>query len=120
MLTAAHGVGEGFVEDLVHKRALARTRDARDASEDTQRKLYVHPFKVVLARPERGARPRRLPPQAGRLDPPPPGEEVTGHGALLSFDVFHTTRSHDLAAVHPCPRSHVHDVVGGPDGLLVV
>src|SRR5918994_587893 len=52
VLSAADGVGQGLVEDLVDQRALPRPQDARDTGEDPERKPHVHAFQVVLHRPE--------------------------------------------------------------------
>ena len=120
VLAAADGVGEGFVQDLVYQRALARPRDARDAREDPERELHVDALEVVLRSPEQPDRARRLPPLLGRLYAPPPGEEVARHGPLLSLDVLDAAGGDDLAPVHPGARTNVDNVVCGAYGLLVV
>src|ERR671932_2018977 len=120
VLAAADGVGEGLIEDLVDQRALPRTRDARHAGEDTQRKRHVHIFEVVLHRPEEHYGAGRFPSASRRFDATAPGQEVPGHGVLLSLDIRDAALSHDLTAVHPRSRTHVHDVVSRTDRLFVM
>ncbi len=120
VLAAAHGVGEGFVQDLVHQRALPRPRYPRHAREHAQRELDVHVLEVVLHRPEELYSTGRLAPRLGRLDAPPPRQEVAGDGAFLGLDVLDIPLSHDLAAVYPSAGTDVHQIIGGPYRLLVV
>ena len=45
---------------------------------------------------------------------------MTRQGAGLVHQVFHGTGGHNLTAVNTGVGTHVHNVVGGPDGVLVV
>ena len=45
---------------------------------------------------------------------------MTRQGAGLVHQVFHGTGGDDLTAVNTGIRTHVHNVVGGPDGVLIV
>ena len=120
VLAAAHGVGEGLVQDLVDQRALPGPRHARYAGKDPERELDVHALEVVLRGAEEAYGPGRLAPLLGGLYPAASGEEVARDGALLRFNIFDGADGDDLASVDPRPWPHVHHVVGGPDRLLVV
>src|SRR5918997_3418261 len=120
VLSAADGVGEGFVEDLVDQRTLAGPRDARDAGKNPERKLHVNVFQVVLHGPEQLYGTCRFPPLLGRLYPPTAGQEIARYGTLLGLDIFDAAGRDNLTPVHPRARSDVDDVVGRTYGLFVV
>src|SRR5918995_198766 len=120
VLSAADGVGQGLVEDLVDQRALPRPRDARDTGEDPKRKPHVHAFQVVLHRPQQLYGTRRLSSLLGRLDPPPPGQKIARYGSLLGLDVPDAAGRDDLTPVHPRAWTNVYDEVGRTNRLFVV
>src|SRR5919202_2958913 len=109
VLAAADGVGEGLIENLVDQRALPRTRDARHAGEDTQRKLHVYALEVMLHRSKEHYGAGRLPSASRWFDATAPGQEVPGYGVLLGLYVRHDDLIADLAAMKP--RSSTPDYV---------
>ncbi len=58
--------------------------------------------------------------RVGRRDRPLAGEELPGRRRLAREHVVERPLHHHLAAVDARPGAHLHDVVGGADGVLVV
>ena len=112
---------EAAVEDLVHERALARSRHAGDRDEHAERDAHVDVLEVVLSRAAHDDRVALRRTAARRQRDAPPAREVrAGDRARLSDDVVDGALGDDLATVLARAGPDVHDPVGRADRLLVV
>ena len=109
-----------LVDNLVDEAGLARPAYTCDAAEYAQGQLYVDVFQVVFLRA-----PHREP--AGRLAPlfrhrngQFAAEILAREGAGVGQNLVDGALCGDLAAVDACAGSHVHDVVSGVHGVLVM
>src|SRR5262249_7619426 len=101
--------------------ALAAPADSRHCDETSERQLDIDLAQVVLARPaDREPRVARLTPQPRHLDRALAAEVLPRDRGLRLHQVLHRPGHDDLAAVLPCARTNVDDVVGDTDRLLVV
>src|SRR5688572_12723362 len=112
---------EHLEEDLIHQRALARTRRASDRDHLAKRDRDVHVLQVVLARAAHGqdlAVARA--PLLRHGNRPRTREELAGR-RRLRLEYIREGALHDNgAAMHAWSWSHLHDVIGSADGLLVM
>ena len=110
----AHGLGEAFVQNVVHQRAFAAARHTGYATQQSEGELHVDALEVVFA-------------GAGDGD----GQAVAGAtffgdgdafataevGAGERIDVIHdggdVAGGHDFATVFAGSRPQIHDIVGG-------
>ena len=109
------------VQDVVHQGGLARPADAGDRCEQADRNPDVDVLQVVRAGAsdddlalERGA------PDARRRDGAQACEVRPRNRTFVPHQVFGGALEDDVAAMLACARPEVDDVVGRPDGLLVV
>ena len=113
--------GQPVIEDLVDQGGLSAARHAGHRSEGPQREGHVDVAQIVLRRPQHlQVLSVPLPALLRHRDLPPPGEVVAGEGAGGVHDLLRCAAGHDLSAVDAGPGAHVHDIVGGPHGVLIV
>ena len=112
---------ERLVEHLVDQRALARAGGAGDRHQLAQRERHVHRFEVVLPGPAHDERLAvAFSPLLGGGDRSLAGKELPGRRRLAREHVIDRSLHHHLAAVDPGSGTHLHQVVGGADGVFVV
>jgi len=121
VLRAVHTLHERAVEDVVDERGLAAAAHPGDRDEAPERELDVDALEVVLTRVAhreprvtRGSAPLR------DRDLLRARQEAPGDRLLRLEDVLERPRDDDRSAVLARARTDVDDVVGHPDGLLVV
>ncbi len=109
------------VKHFVDQGALPGSRDACYAHEYSQRYGHIHVLQVVLARAlyhqrlsvERSARRRHRDASGAR-------KILSGQGRRIPLHLVYSAGSYHFAAVGAGAGTYVDDVVGRPDGLLVV
>ena len=112
---------ELLVENVVDERALARARGSTDADEDPQGDFDIEVVEVVgagtadmqVAAVERAALNRHVNALAA-------GEKLAGQGVWILQYLANGTLGGDAAAVHARAGADLDDVIGRPNGLLVV
>ena len=110
-----------FVEHLVDQRALARAGGAGDRHERPKRERHVHRLQVVLPGPAHDKRLAvALSPLGRRGYRPLAREKLPGRRRLACQHVVERPLHHDQSAVNARTGTHLHEVVGGADGGLVV
>src|SRR5207247_5746922 len=121
LLRARERLLEAPVEDLVHERALPRSRHAGDRDEEPERDPDVDVLEVVLARAahDEGLRSRLAPPRRQR-DATAAGKVCAGDRARLPDDVLHGPLGDHLAAFLAGAGPDVDPTVRRADRLLVV
>ena len=113
--------GEGAVENVVHERRLARSRDTGHAGEGPERDLHRHALQVVLARVvDRDEVPAPL--SAGRRnrDRERAREVASGERVRVRHDLVGRPDRDDVAAELAGAGAEVDDVIGRANRLLVV
>jgi hypothetical protein len=119
------GVDEPFpqrlVEHLVDQRALARSGRTRDRDQRAERQRDVDRLEVVLAGPAdhqglaiAGSAPRR------RGDRSLARQELPGRRRLARQQVVERALDDHAAAVHAGAGTHLDEMIGGADRVLVV
>src|SRR3546814_10018483 len=93
-----------------------------DAGEGAERDRRVDVLQVVLAGAEDSDRLARVPlaADARHLDLAQPGEVLAGQAFGVPHDLLGQADGDPLAAVDAGARAHVDQVVGAPEGVLVV
>ncbi len=112
---------ERLVENFVDEGALAGAGSAGDRDQFAQRDRHVYVLQVVLARP---ANVQRLAcsfaPLLRRANETPAGKELPGGGRFASQHIAQAPLHHDSPAMDAGSGAHLHDMIGGADGILVV
>ncbi len=118
---AVDALHERSHEDVVDERRLARTRHPGHGHETAQRELDIYVLEIVLAgATHHEGLGRRLAPQLRNRDLALARQVLPGHRRLGPQQAFDRARVDDVAAVLAGPGTDVDDMVGHPDGLLVV
>ena len=113
-------LGQMLVENLVDQTALARTADTGDAAEHPQREVHRQVFQVVLVGTHHPQPLFGLTAFLRHSDEPLAAEILAGKGVGVCQNLVDGTLGSDLAAVHTRAGAHIHDVVSGVHGVLVV
>ena len=101
---------------------LAAARDSGHRGEQPERNIDGDVFQVVGARAEHGEALALdgLPPLVPHRDLLEAGEILPGEAVRVRHHFVGRAFGHHFAAMHAGARAHVHDIVGGEDGVLVV
>ena len=110
-------------QHIIHQRALARTAHSGHTSHQANRNLGADIAQIIFCSPDNlnatALRPRfeaHLGHKNRQLSREVLGRERFGVGQ----DILQRTAGDDLPAVHPGTWAHIHDVIGAPNGVLVV
>ena len=112
---------QGFDQDVVDQRTLARARDASNTDEQAQRDLGVDVLQVVVRCAQHAQ--SRLAHRAAlrrHVDRLPAGQVLAGNAAFCGQHLVVRAGHDDFAAPHAGAGSEVDDVIGGPHRVLVV
>ncbi|BAC18316.1 conserved hypothetical protein [Corynebacterium efficiens YS-314] len=115
-------IGQHLRQDLVDQGGLAGTGDTRDAHQDTEGDLHIDVLEVVLPRTDdlQFAVRVDLPAGVGHTQGATTGQVGTGDGVLTLEDALRLTLIDHLATVFTGAGADVDEVVGAPDGVLIM
>ena len=111
---------QSLIEDLVHKRALSRTGDARHTGHHAKRKVHIDIFQVVLLRADHLQPPGRFLPLFRYRYFDLPGKVSACDRLLVFHDLVSCAHSHNFTAMFACSRSDIHDIICCKHGVLIV
>ena len=122
MFTSAKMSPHRAKQDLVHQGALARARDAGHAHQAAEREGGVDALQVVPPRvlDDEGGFLVQRPAIFRRGQAAPTGEVVPGEAVLVLGDLGGGALGDHGPPVHPGGGANIHQVIGGPNGVLVV
>ena len=113
--------GQGLIEHLIDQAGLSGSGNAGDADEGPQRNGHVHILQIVLpSAPHREEVAAAGPPAGGDRDFLHPGQVLPRQGPGAGHDVLQGSGCHNLPSVDAGTRTHIHDEVRRPHGVLVM
>ena len=113
-------LGQILIDDLVHQGALAAAADPSHAAQHPQGHLHVHLLQVVLRRAEDLQVSRGLPSLLRHGNLLRAAEILPRQALRAGLDLLHRALGHDVPTMEPRSRAHVHDVIRGVHGFLVM
>ena len=109
-----------LVERLVHEGRLPAARDAGDDREEPDGELRGDVLEVILPAALDRDVPFGCPAFLRHIDHFDTGEVLTGQGFFILLDLLWGTLRDNIPAVHPGTRTHIDDMLGRPDHILVM
>ena len=111
---------QALIQDLVDQRAFSRTGHTGHTGKDTQRKLHIDVFQIVLFCAFYRQPSGRLFALGRHRNLDLTAQISTCDGIFILHQLFRRTDSHQLSTVFPGSRSDIHDTVRCPHRILIM